>query len=312
MRATILALTIVTLAEASIGIFVKLVGSDVSIFTLNFYRVLFATLFLAVTLPFFQGALKLPKHNLRDILIIGALLAVQISLFNIALSLTPVANAVVFWSVAPFFVFIFSSLFLNERPKAVHAYIFALAILGILAAEPVSFGDAFFAEENLGNLIALLTGAIYAALVTYLRSEGKTEPHIDIFWIMLAATFYLSPAIVFFGFGNLFAASANTLFGLTVPVLLWVLGLGVISTGIAFLFIAKVLPAIDANTYSLVDVIVSPIVAALLAFLVLSEVPSENLIYGGAVLLISGFWLTKVMSKRKKEVQEVQRAVPGK
>lgn len=308
---TFISLTIVTLAEASIGIFVKLVGDDaVPIFTLNFYRVLFAAVFLAITVPLFSnGTLAYPKNNTRDILIIGALIAAQISFFNIAMSLAPVANVVIFWSVAPFFVFIFSTFFLNEKPRLVHLLIFGLAIVGIVIAEPLSFAGELFSEENLGNVIALFDGAIYAAMVTYIRNEGKTETSVDIFWYMTAAAVYLSPAIVIFGVGDLLTYTSAAALSFSAPVIVWVVSLGVISTGLAFLFISLVLHDINANIYSLVDIIVSPIVAAVLAYLVFESVPDYRMIGGGFVLLIAGFWLTMVMDKKK---QEGQKAVPGK
>lgn len=293
---TILPLLIVTLAEATIGIFVKLSGNDVPIFTLNFYRVFFAATFLGIAMLFIDKSFwRFPRKNLKDILIIGALIAAQISLYNLAMRLTTIANAVVFWSIAPFFVFMFSSWFLGEKAKKQHILIFLVALIGLVIAEPFGGGNA------VGNGIALVTGAVYAGAVTYMRHEGKTESNNDVFWFMLAASLFLLPGLFFFGSGSLLATSANTLFGLTVPTIVWVAGLGVISTGVAYLFISLVLKKINANVYSLVDIIVSPIVAAFLAFLVFNEVPSMNVVYGGVLLLGSGFWLTKSMSSTGKE-----------
>lgn len=288
-----LALAAVTLGEATIGIFVKLVGSDVPIFTLNFYRVFFAAVFLLVAVGITAPReLRFPSQNIRDIAIIGVLIALQISCFNIAMTLAPVANVVVFWSVAPFFVFIFSSLFLRERPRPVYIPIFLVALLGVVLAKPVSFAGGAWSEEQLGNVIALATGAIYAAMVTYLRREGKTETQADIFWFMVAASLYLSPALFLFGPGALLSASGTLLFGVTVPVVVWVLGLGMFSTGAAFFGINYVLKRMDANIYSLIDIIVSPVVAAILAALVFAEIPSVSTVIGGAVLLLAGAALT--------------------
>lgn len=293
---TLLALLAVTLAEATIGVFVKLTGDAVPIITLNFYRVLFAAVFLAIAMAFIDKHFwKFPKKNLRDILIVGVLIAAQISLFNIAMSLAPIANVVIFWSIAPFFVFIFSWLFLGEKAKKQHVFIFIIAFIGLIIAKPLEGGLA------LGNFIALGDGAIYAGLVTYMRHEGTTESTNDVFWFMLAAVLFLLPGLFIFGPGEILEVSSRTLFGLNVPVLLWVMALGVISTGTAYLFISIVLKTIDANVYSLVDIVVSPIVAAFFGFLIFSEVPSIDIVYGGALLLISGFWLTRNMSNGKKQ-----------
>src|SRR6056297_2359124 len=133
----ILPLFIVTLAEASIGVFVKLTGSNVPIFTLNFYRVFFATIFLGIIIFLFKKEkIKYPKNNIKDTLVVGFLIALQISFFNVAMSLAPIANVVIFWSVAPFFTFIFSTIFLKEKPSKAHVLIFLLAIIGIFIAKP--------------------------------------------------------------------------------------------------------------------------------------------------------------------------------
>lgn len=294
-------LFLVTLAEASIGIFVKLVGDDVPVYTLNFYRVLFAAALLAAALPFFNKKFwHWPKGNVRDTFIIGLLIAAQISFFTLAMTLTTVASAVIFWSVAPFFVFIFSWLFLGEPAKKQHILIFAVALVGLVIANPLGGGNA------LGNAIALFDGVIYAAMVTYMRHEGKTEESNDIFWFMVAATLILLPGILIFGPGALFAASGNALFGLTVPVIVWVACLGVLSTGVAYLFISVVLKKLNANVYSLVDIIVSPIVAAVLAYFVFGEVPSTGVMIGGGLLLASGAWLTRNMAiGQQKNLEKV-------
>ncbi|MFW6209984.1 MAG: hypothetical protein ACOC4E_00650 [Patescibacteria group bacterium] len=44
---------------------------------------------------------------------------------------------------------------------------------------------------------------MYAALVTYLRSAGKTETTVDILWFMIAATIYLTPTLFISGLGDM-------------------------------------------------------------------------------------------------------------
>lgn len=301
---TFFALLSVTLAEATIGVFVKLTGDAVPIYTLNFYRVLFAALFLALAVFFFiKEEWRFPRDNLRDIVIVGILIAAQISFFNIAMSMAPIANVVIFWSVAPFFVFIFSWLFLDEPAKRAHVLIFIVALVGLVIAKPLEGGHA------VGNMIALGDGAIYAGLITFMRHERNTESTNDVFWYMLVATILLFPALFIFGPGAIGSVSQFSLFGLEVPVILWVVGLGVGSTGVAYFFITIALNRISANVYSLVDIVVSPIVAAFLGFLVFNEIPSMNIVYGGVLLLASGFWLARTMTQQGSA--EPEHAVGG-
>ncbi len=291
MRTTLL-LLLITLSEATIGVFVKLTGDAIPIHTLNFYALGFAAAFLLVAMPIATGqGLRFPKDNIKDTIIIGALIATQISVFNFAMTLVPIANAVIFWSVAPFFTFIFSKLFLGEPARLSYILIFALAIFGIVLANPLQEG------AMLGNLVALIDGAIYAAMITYMRYEGKSEIGNDIAWSMLVAALLLLPALIFSGPGAIGGAAYYPKIGLEVPYILWAAGLGVVSTGFAYFGISIVLKTLNANVYSLVDIIVSPVVASTLGFLIFYEVPSRGMIYGGVLLLFAGFWLTREMSK---------------
>lgn len=283
-------LLLITLSEATIGVFVKLVDGNVPIFTLNFYRVFFALIFIIMVIPFLdKNFWKLKKENCKPVIIVGALIALQISLFNIAMTLAPIANVVIFWSGAPFFVFIFSSYFLKEKVKKEHIFIFLIALVGLVIAKPLAAGYA------LGNMIALFDGAVYAALITYMRYEGKTDEANLVFWYMLMATIILSPMVLVFGFGDLGKFLYYETLGFSLPVILWVICLGVISTGVAYLFITLVLKKIKAALYSLVDIVVSPVVAGLFGYFIFNEVPSIYTAIGACLLLFSGFILNAYM-----------------
>ena len=291
----VLLLALITVSEATIGVFVKLTGDAIPIQTLNFYALSFGAAFLAMAIPRATGRpLRFPRGNMKDTVIIGALIAAQISVFNYAMTLVPIANAVVFWSIAPFFVFIFSALFLGEPAKKSYVLIFGLALVGIVLAKPLAGGDWY------GNLVALSTGAIYAGMITYMRHEGREETGNDIFWSMATGAILLSPALVLAGSGEVGKFVAYPALGLSLPVMLWAVCLGVVSTGFAYFGISLVLKQITANIYSLVDIIVSPIVAATLGYLVFGEVPAQGMIFGGGLLLLSGFWLTREMSRGKE------------
>jgi len=294
---TIFLLLLITLSEATIGVFVKLTDGRIPIQTLNFYAVLTAAAFLMIALPVATGRpIRMPWGNLKDTLVIGVLIAAQISVFNYAMTLVPIANAVIFWSVAPFFTFIFSAIFLGEKAGFGHVVVFGIAIVGIVVAKPLAGG------YMMGNLVALADGAIYAAMVTYMRYEGKTETGNDIAWSMLTAALVLSPALLIYGPGNILSMVDNERLGITAPAGLWALALGLVSTGFAYFGISIVLKRLNANVYSLVDIIVSPIVASTLGFLIFGEVPAKGMIFGGGLLLFAGFMLTRMMTRDRRDI----------
>ena len=289
---TALLLLLITVSEATIGVFVKLTGDAIPIQTLNFYALAFAAAFLGFAIPRATGRpMRFPHGNLKDTVVIGLLIAAQISVFNYAMTLVPIANAVIFWSVAPFFTFIFSALFLGEPARRSYVLIFGIAILGIVMAKPLQGGEMF------GNLVALADGAIYAAMITYMRHEGRSEPGNDIFWSMLVAALALSPMLLVAGPGAPGRMIDYPALGVEIPAIAWAAGLGLVSTGFAYFGISLVLKTLNANVYSLVDIIVSPVVAASFGFLVFNEVPARSMIYGGALLLLAGFWLSREMSR---------------
>ncbi|MDZ7680884.1 MAG: EamA family transporter [Fodinibius sp.] len=223
------------------------------------------------------------------------------------MTVAPIANVVIFWSIAPFFTFIFSWAFLGERAHKNYILIFALAITGLVLAKPLQGG------HMLGNLVALADGAVYAAMVTYMRYEGKTETGNDIAWSMLAGAIFLSPFPFIFGAGDVMGTIHYEALGMELPVMLWAFCLGVVSTGFAYFGISIVLKKLNANTYALVDIIVSPVVASTLGYLIFGETPATGMIYGGALLLGSGFWLTREMSRdpHKKAVHPCQCGLLG-
>lgn len=77
--------------------------------------------------------------------------------------------------------------------------------------------------------------------------------------------------------------------------------LGVLSTEFAYFGVSLVLERINAAVYSLIDIIVSPVLAASLGYLVFGEVPAGGMIIGGGLLLFSGFWRTREMSRGKEK-----------
>lgn len=304
-------LAIVTVCEATIGIFVKLTGDTIPIFTLNFYRLLFAFLLIAAVMPLIDKKFwKISKKEVKPVVIIGALIGLQITFFNTAMKFTAIANAVIFWSIYPFFVFILSTLFLNERPTKNHVLIFILAFIGLIIAKPFSSAGGELVNilgitihtMTLGNIIALADAFVFACLITYMRFEDRTKSSGILFWFMFFAVIFTSPALLIFGPGNLAEFGTYVLpllSAISLPKIIWPISLGMVSTGLAYLFITFALQRIDANIYSLVDTIISPVAAAFFGFIILREVPSSDLIYGGSIILLSGFWLTSNLSGKK-------------
>jgi len=81
-----------------------------------------------------------------------------------------------------------------------------------------------------------------------------------------------------FGFGNLSAWP-------------FVLVLGLVSTGMAYLFFNLGLEKVEAGFASIIMIIVHPLVAILLAVVIISEELNLRIILGGVLLLLAGIYL---------------------
>ncbi len=68
----LLYLTLITIAEATIGVFVKLTGDAIPVFTLNCYQVGFAFFFLLATVPFIKWNFwQMDRDGIKPLFFIG-------------------------------------------------------------------------------------------------------------------------------------------------------------------------------------------------------------------------------------------------
>ena len=70
-------------------------------------------------------------------------------------------------------------------------------------------------------------------------------------------------------------------------------------TGLAYLFINFSLKKLHVSTVAITGMVVDPALSSALAFAVLNEVPSLNVLLGGALVIIAGVLLHHFQKKRK-------------
>lgn len=76
MTKTLSLLIMITLSEATLGVFVKLTGGIISIATLNFYALSCAAIMLLAAMPAVTNQpLRFPMGNIKDTFAIGLLIA---------------------------------------------------------------------------------------------------------------------------------------------------------------------------------------------------------------------------------------------
>ncbi len=210
----------------------------------------------------------------------GVALGVHFGTWIASLDYTSVAASVVLVSTTPVFVAIAAYLLLGERTSVLSLGGIGLAILGttvIASGGPGTGTTAFF-----GNALALVGAvamAVYVLIGRSLRTGGVGALSYSIVGYSVAALALLPVALV----------SGAQLWGYSATTWFW---LFVITLGPQLLGHTVLNWALEYVRASIVSgaVLAEPVIAAILAWLVLAEKPGQATLVGG-VVVIAGLYL---------------------
>jgi drug/metabolite transporter (DMT)-like permease len=272
------ALAALILGGAAIGgspIFVRL--SEVGPMATGFWRVALA-FFPIYIFSLVKGGPTGPKPATwadRGLLILpGVILAVDLITWHLSITITSVANATLLANLAPVFVTIIGVLFMGAAVTRVFVAGLLLAIVGvvILKGGPAALGQG----DLLGDGGAVLAAVAYAL---YILAIGRLRTRFDTVRIMLWSTASAAVCLFPFGFfveGHLMPSTA---YGWAM-----VFGLAFISHAsgqVAITYALAYLPA----AFSSLTLLLQPVVAAILAWILLSEPIGPMQAIGGLVVL---------------------------
>lgn len=273
-----LALAALILGGAAIGgspIFVRL--SEVGPMATGFWRVALA-FFPIYIFSLIKGGATGPKPETwmdRGLLILpGVILAVDLITWHLSITITSVANATLLANLAPVFVTIIGVLFMGAAVTRVFVLGLVLAIAGvvILKGGPAALGQG----DLRGDGGAVLAAVAYAL---YILAIGRLRTRFDTVRIMLWSTASAAVCLFPFGFfveGHLLPTTA---YGWAM-----VFGLAFISHAsgqVAITYALAYLPA----AFSSLTLLLQPVVAAILAWILLSEPIGPMQAIGGLVVL---------------------------
>ncbi|MBO9122647.1 MULTISPECIES: DMT family transporter [unclassified Rhizobium] len=272
------ALAALILGGAAIGgspIFVRL--SEVGPMATGFWRVALA-FFPIYIFSLIKGRATGPKPETwmdRGLLILpGVILAVDLITWHLSITITSVASATLLANLAPVFVTIIGVLFMGAAVTRVFVAGLLLAIVGvvILKGGPAALGQG----DLLGDGGAVLAAVAYAL---YILAIGRLRTRFDTVRIMLWSTASAAVCLFPFGFfveGHLMPTTA---YGWAM-----VFGLAFISHAsgqVAITYALAYLPA----AFSSLTLLLQPVVAAILAWILLSEPIGPMQAVGGLVVL---------------------------
>lgn len=266
------------LGGAAIGgspIFVRL--SEVGPLATAFWRVALALIPLLIVLVVKRQTASAQPRNLLDCLILvlpGLFLATDLVTWHLSLHMTSVANATLLANLAPIFVAVIGWLFLKAKISGLFLLGLATAMVGIVTLKG---GLSNLAGGDLrGDGLATVAALFYAG---YILVIGRLRSRFDTLQIMVwstaAAAICLLPVAVF-AEGTLVPPS---LFGWSM-----LIGLAFISHAggqVAITYALAYLPP----AFSSLTLLLQPVVAAILAWILLSETIGPLQAIGGAIVL---------------------------
>ena len=273
-RLALIALIVGGIAIGGSPIFVRL--SEVGPMATAFWRVALALMpFLLISRVTRQGDER--PAGLRDhlfLLLPGVFLAADLAAWHLSLHMTSVANATLLANLAPVFVTLGSWLFFRTRITPVFLAGLGLALVGVLVLKggPSSLGGGQLA----GDATAIVAAFFYAC---YMLSLGHVRARFSTLRIMVWTT--LSAAVCILPVAFLFEGGMvpATLFGWAMlaglAFISHVGGQGLVTYALAYL----------PTAFSSLTLLLQPVVAAILAWVMLSEPVGAMQAVGGAIVL---------------------------
>lgn len=223
------------------------------------------------------GADHVKPASLRDLIMLiipGILIGTELVTWHLSLTMTSVANSTLIVNLSPIFVALGGWLFLKQKISRIFLSGLVLAIIGVIILKG---GPDTSEHSNLeGDAVALFAAMLYAA---YILMLGFTRRRFATSTIMLYTT--VSAAVTILPLALIFETQyfPLTLFGWGVVIALaWisqVAGQSFITFAIAWLPVA----------FSSLTLLIQPVVAAILAWVLLSEPLSIWQICGGLVVI---------------------------
>lgn len=292
------ALLTAILAVSTASIFIRFAQADMPSLVIAALRLTCATLLLA-PLALTRHRDELKRLTRKEILlgvISGLFLAVHFATWVSSLEYTTVASSVVFVSTGPLWVALLSPMLLNERLTRAAVIGLVIAIVGGIT---IGLSDACVWHNGLqcpelgkviqgramwGNFLALAgawTVSGYLIIGRKLRANMSLIPYIFLVYGMSAI------ALI----GMMFAAGQSPL-GYPTRAYFWVFLLAAFPQLLGHSTYNWVLRYIPATLVAIIT-LVEPIGSAILAYFILSEVPSSAVLFGGLLILVGIYLVSR-------------------
>jgi drug/metabolite transporter (DMT)-like permease len=292
------ALGFAILAASSSSLFIRFAQQDAASITIAALRLIFATLLLSpiLLIKYRAGFKNYSRRTATLSMAAGLLLAIHFATWISSLEFTSVASSVVLVQTSPLFVALLSSISLKEGVNRAVALGLGIAFVGSLIVglsdicagfSCPSLAELVEGEAIKGDILALLggvAGAGYIVIGRSLRGKVPLMPYLGVV--------YGSSALVLL---VIMLLAGQSPFGLPPRAYLWIVLLAIFPQLIAhstYNWALRFLPA----TVVAVTLMGEPIGAAILAGVLLEEIPPFVRLLGGA-LMLAGIVLVSIMGQ---------------
>ena len=269
---------------SSLGVVVRIAEVDVQY--LIFYSNFLSLFFIGPIVYRRRKTLALPRGKTAlGVIALGPVTLLNTFMFLYALKHTTIANAQMTHYIAPVVVAVLAAIFLKERFTVRIFLAIAISSTGLWILLGMTPSDMLAGFNNgdanvMGLIAGLISGVAYALLVVIVRAVA---PRLDPLLIVLAQNVMM--CLLLLPFIKEFPLNIAWVFVLS----------GILHSTIAPLVYVNSLRTVQANVAAILGYI-EPVSAILLAFLILGEIPAISSVYGGVLILFSGYMLIRSTS----------------
>jgi drug/metabolite transporter (DMT)-like permease len=249
-----------------------------------FWRLALALVPLTILFARLGGSGPLPSTTAEHLTaaLPGIFLGGDLATWHLSLHMTSVTNSTLLANMAPVVVTLVSWLFLRQRISGAFVAGLVLSIVGVIVLN--SAGLSARSDRHLrGDAVALVAACFYAGYFIFLsRARTVFSTPVVMLWSTVAAAVCVLPLALLFEHTFMPATLAGWAVVLALGWLVHAGGQGLIAFSLAWL------PA----TFSSLTLLIQPVVAAVLAWIVLSEPLQGPQVVGGAIV-IAGILLAR-------------------
>ncbi|MDD2447845.1 MAG: DMT family transporter [Tissierellia bacterium] len=283
---------IAMLTFGSISIFVRNIGLPSSVISL--LRAIIASIFLIIYSIIINKNISFIKikDNIWQLLLSGAAMGFNwIFLFE-AFKYTTVSNATLSYYFEPTIVMVLSPLILKEKLNNRKVFSIIISLIGLFMIVNTSAISNGSYNHPLGLTYGLIAAALYATVILT-NKFFKNLSGLEATLIQL-----IIAAIVLFPY--VFITESLRLEMFKIEYLPYILTLGIVHTGIAYLFYFTGMQGLKGQTIAMLSYI-DPVTAVIISAIFLKEGITLIQIIGGTLILGSSFISDKQVDNKKAQ-----------